>query len=422
MIQLGPPGFFQGGATPPNLKFVDNRKREMTPDGQYLQSGVVRTNCVDCLDRTNAAQFMIGKRAFAYQLYALGALDEPTLEFDCDAVNILNEMYQDHGDTIALQYGGSQLVNTMQTYRKSGGWSSHSRDLINTIKRYYSNSFTDSDKQDAINLFLGNFVPDPSKPRLWELPTDYYLHNDDPRYKRQRRSYQRWFTREAKEKAVLPYVPPMKLQVQESTLDEAHLTPKYTSFDDTLPMKMNSTSDNWGKTFDFSPFLVRSTPAMTYGIDIGGVVQWLTFRNKSRKESSDVKPISASKESLDQLIKDPLPVQIFKMSFGGELPEIPQSEILEYKKYISHIYSEGGSVEKLVSKPNQAENDYYLRQLRRNYLVEYQISDRDLKIYRDYVEKLNQLGRSALGQRERTFELYLLNSKYLGYRFFKGKL
>jgi len=28
------------------------------------------------------------------------------IDFDCDVANVLNEMYQDHGDTIALQYGG----------------------------------------------------------------------------------------------------------------------------------------------------------------------------------------------------------------------------------------------------------------------------------------------------------------------------
>jgi hypothetical protein len=31
------------------------------------QAGVVRTNCIDCLDRTNAAQFIIGKCALAHQ-------------------------------------------------------------------------------------------------------------------------------------------------------------------------------------------------------------------------------------------------------------------------------------------------------------------------------------------------------------------
>ena len=32
------------------------------------QHGVVRTNCVDCLDRTNTAQFAMGKCALAFQV------------------------------------------------------------------------------------------------------------------------------------------------------------------------------------------------------------------------------------------------------------------------------------------------------------------------------------------------------------------
>ena len=124
--------------------------------GYQLQSGIVRTNCVDCLDRTNAAQFVIGKVAFGYQLNALGVISDVNLMHDTDAVNMLTEMYHDHGDTIALQYGGSALVNRVENYRKIGQWSSHSRDLLENIKRYYSNSILDGDKQAAIDLFLGN--------------------------------------------------------------------------------------------------------------------------------------------------------------------------------------------------------------------------------------------------------------------------
>lgn len=84
---------------------------------------------------------MIGKAAFGHQLHALGLLDNPTLPFDSDAVNMLTEMYHDLGDTIALQYGGSHLVNTMETYRKINQWTSHSRDMLEGLKRYYANSF-----------------------------------------------------------------------------------------------------------------------------------------------------------------------------------------------------------------------------------------------------------------------------------------
>ncbi|KAF9413063.1 phosphatidylinositol-3,5-bisphosphate 5-phosphatase [Podila epigama] len=163
-----------------------------------LQNGVVRTNCIDCLDRTNAAQFIIAKCALGHQLHSLGLIAEPFVPFDCDVVNMLTEMYHDHGDTIALQYGGSHLVNTMETYRKINQWTSHSRDMIESIRRFYSNSFVDAEKQDAMNLFLGNFVVQKGKPALWELPGDYHLHNiTDPEMKKIRKSYTNWFTPDA---------------------------------------------------------------------------------------------------------------------------------------------------------------------------------------------------------------------------------
>ena len=65
-------------------------------DGQSvetrMQNGVARTNCIDCLDRTNAAQFVIGKRALGYQLHALGIISVTSIDYDTDAVNLLTHM------------------------------------------------------------------------------------------------------------------------------------------------------------------------------------------------------------------------------------------------------------------------------------------------------------------------------------------
>ena len=73
-----------------------------------LQNGICRTNCVDCLDRTNAAQFGFGKRALGHQLYTLGVVDSPNLAFDSDAVNMLTEMYHDHGDSMCPFFTSSE--------------------------------------------------------------------------------------------------------------------------------------------------------------------------------------------------------------------------------------------------------------------------------------------------------------------------
>lgn len=165
---------------PKNLEkmtFLSKLGGQKTPNGQILQTGVVRVNCVDCLDRTNTAQFALGKCALAFQLYILGVIDEPTLEFDTDAVRMLEQVYEDHGDTLALQYGGSQLVHRIKTYRKIAPLSSQSRDIMQTLSRYYSNTFSDAEKQNTINLFLGLYKPYENPMPIWELETDFYLHN-----------------------------------------------------------------------------------------------------------------------------------------------------------------------------------------------------------------------------------------------------
>ena len=58
-----------------------------------MQNGIARTNCIDCLDRTNAAQFVIGKRALGHQLYALGIISHTSIDYDTDAVNLFTHMY-----------------------------------------------------------------------------------------------------------------------------------------------------------------------------------------------------------------------------------------------------------------------------------------------------------------------------------------
>ncbi|XKL65495.1 hypothetical protein PGB90_008915 [Kerria lacca] len=152
---------------------------EKVTSGDSVQTGIIRVNCVDCLDRTNTAQFALGKCALAYQLYYLGVLACPELKFDTDCVRLLEVLYEDHGDTLALQYGGSQLVHRIKTYRKTAPWTSQGNDIMQTLSRYYSNKFSDAEKQHAINLFLGLYIPDEYKEPIWEQNTDYYLHHPE---------------------------------------------------------------------------------------------------------------------------------------------------------------------------------------------------------------------------------------------------
>lgn len=195
--------------------FFHNGDHEL--DSPQVQNGVARTNCIDCLDRTNAAQFVIAKRALGRQLQALGIIAGNTVDYDTDCVDIFTQMFHGHGDAIAMQYGGSHLVNTMATYRKINQWQSSSRDMVESFKRYYHNSFLDSQRQEAYNLFLGNYIFTQGQPMLWDLTTDYYLHHEDPRALliKPRRDYIHWYSPDNLRPRELPAsTAPCKKQLQ----------------------------------------------------------------------------------------------------------------------------------------------------------------------------------------------------------------
>lgn len=147
-----------------------------------LQHGAVRTNCIDSIDRTNAAQYLLGLCALSHQLYAMGLIQSPNdLSFDSAISLVLMEMYEIAGHQLALQYGGSGLAHTMNTF-VTKSIVDHSKDFLTVVQRYYRNTFTDQEKQNTINLFLGVFRPweHRNSPDLWTLETDYHLHNYEP--------------------------------------------------------------------------------------------------------------------------------------------------------------------------------------------------------------------------------------------------
>ncbi|KAL0691111.1 hypothetical protein Bca4012_090790 [Brassica carinata] len=154
-----------------------NDRKDRQKEATMLQKGVLRTNCIDCLDRTNVAQYAYGLVAFGRQLHALGLTESDTIDLDNPLAEDLMGVYETMGDTLALQYGGSAAHNKIFCERR-GQWkaATQSQELFRTLQRYYSNAYMDAEKQDAINLFLGYFQPQPDKPALWELGSDQHYN------------------------------------------------------------------------------------------------------------------------------------------------------------------------------------------------------------------------------------------------------
>jgi hypothetical protein len=69
-------------------------------------------------------------------------------------------------------------VGRIKSYRKESKWTSKANDITQTVRRYYSNTLSDAEKQNTMNLFLGVYVPDISRLPIWDKDfiTDNYLH------------------------------------------------------------------------------------------------------------------------------------------------------------------------------------------------------------------------------------------------------
>ncbi|XP_022636153.1 phosphoinositide phosphatase SAC3 isoform X3 [Vigna radiata var. radiata] len=156
-----------------------------------FQRGVLRTNCIDCLDRTNVAQYAYGLAALGHQLHALGIIDHLKIDLEDPVSDDLMGFYERMGDTLAHQYGGSAAHNKIFSERR-GQWkaATQSQEFFRTLQRYYSNAYMDAEKQNAINIlpfswhrFLGHFQPQVGKPALWDLGSDQHYdigrHGDD---------------------------------------------------------------------------------------------------------------------------------------------------------------------------------------------------------------------------------------------------
>ncbi|KAA8534734.1 hypothetical protein F0562_029824 [Nyssa sinensis] len=154
---------------------VANGNHSLKPS--MFQEGVLRTNCIDCLDRTNVAQYAYGLAALGKQLHALGVIDAAKIDLDDPLADKLMGFYERMGDTLAHQYGGSAAHNKIFSQRR-GQWiaATQSQEFFRTLQRYYSNAYMDAEKQNAINVFLGYFQPQQGKPELWELNSDQHYN------------------------------------------------------------------------------------------------------------------------------------------------------------------------------------------------------------------------------------------------------
>ncbi|CAH8308785.1 unnamed protein product [Eruca vesicaria subsp. sativa] len=129
------------------------------------QKGIIRSNCIDCLDRTNVTQNYMAQKSLNLQLKRIGVLDstECVSMFEDDYTKF-RTMWAEQGDEISLQYAGTYaLKGDLVRYGKQTV-SGAIKDGISAMSRYYLNNFQDGVRQDALDLISGRYTVGTNSP------------------------------------------------------------------------------------------------------------------------------------------------------------------------------------------------------------------------------------------------------------------
>lgn len=125
------------------------------------QSGIIRTNCMDCLDRTNVVQSAIALHTLQQQLAAmLNDSQSPDRPVASDPTSeAFNTLWADNGDAISLSYAGTAALKGDYVRTRKRTTLGLLSDLSLTLSRYYRNLFDDFFAQAALDYVLGTVSP-----------------------------------------------------------------------------------------------------------------------------------------------------------------------------------------------------------------------------------------------------------------------
>ncbi|CAN1277067.1 Phosphoinositide phosphatase SAC8 [Linum perenne] len=151
-------------------------------EGKILeeQKGIIRSNCIDCLDRTNVTQSFLAQKSLTVQLQRAGILspDETVATFSDEYVKF-RTLWAEQGDEISLGYAGTHaLKGDLVRYGKQtfGGMI---RDGMSALSRYYLNNFQDG---DALDLISGRYSISRQSPSPFQLNGFESFSNEIPQY------------------------------------------------------------------------------------------------------------------------------------------------------------------------------------------------------------------------------------------------
>lgn len=116
------------------------------------QQGVIRTNCLDCLDRTNVVQSSISWDVLMNMLRKVNM--DYVIKQDASFVRAFKLQWADNGDYLSYQYTGTGSTISAVTREGSLGLKGLIMHGITSINRFYNATVHDDVKQTSIDAVL----------------------------------------------------------------------------------------------------------------------------------------------------------------------------------------------------------------------------------------------------------------------------
>ncbi|KAM9455269.1 synaptojanin-1 isoform 2-T3 [Clarias gariepinus] len=136
---------------------------------EKCQSGTLRVNCLDCLDRTNSVQAFFALEMLPKQLEAMGLTEKPQLVARFQEV--FRTMWSVSGDSISKIYTGTGALDGKAKLK----------DGARSVTRTIQNNFFDSSKQEAIDILrLGSTLNSNLADKARALLTTSSLYVSEP--------------------------------------------------------------------------------------------------------------------------------------------------------------------------------------------------------------------------------------------------
>ncbi|GAA89592.1 SacI domain and endonuclease/exonuclease/phosphatase family protein [Aspergillus luchuensis IFO 4308] len=143
--------YFQSGEIGP-VALYDKHHASRNAPVILQQEGVFRTNCLDCLDRTNLVQTIISSMALEIFFSQQGGTISPDLQLRHST------LWADNGDALSKMYAGTGALKSSFTRHGKMSIAGALADARKTATRIYVNNFADKARQNTIDLLLGRLT------------------------------------------------------------------------------------------------------------------------------------------------------------------------------------------------------------------------------------------------------------------------